>query len=73
MKNITRNNTEIFDQLHQMYAEGMCDAEPSYKEIAELLSSEGYGSSGYTKSYDQMQSTWRWTCNISNLNEIVKK
>lgn len=61
---VTRKETEIFDQSHQMYAEGTSDVEPLEKDIKFLLGSENWIADEIGIWFDNMQGFWRWWCSI---------
>jgi hypothetical protein len=61
---INRNNTEIFDQAHQMYAEGSEDFCVEISEIKEFLFSIGYQSYNEDIFFDNVQKCYRWTADI---------
>lgn len=65
--NLLRENTEIRNQKHEMWAEGSCDNEPNEIEISEFLKTLGYKSDCFNIEYDKMQSVWRWNCDIEVL------
>ena len=66
---VERKNTEIFDQKHQMWAEGTSDVEPLEKDIKNLLGGEKWSSDKINIWFDNMQGFWRWNCNIINNNK----
>jgi len=66
---VDREHTEIFDQPHQMWAEGtevsrMHNA-PTAPDIRKLLESEGWKAYEIDVWYDTLQGFWRWLCKIS--------
>lgn len=61
---IERTNTEIFDQAHQMWAEGTSSIEPLEVDIQNLLDGEGFGVDEIDFWFDNMQGFWRWCCKI---------
>jgi hypothetical protein len=74
---INRNQIEIFDQKHEMYAEGKHTSKPDELEIRELLLFEGYDSYNYDISYDSMMNVYNSFCKIKkaikNRNERIKE
>lgn len=62
---VTRENTEIFDHPHQMYAEGVSDEKPNETDIQILLSSEGWVCDEIDIWEDVSQGVYRWDCKIS--------
>ena len=68
---IDREHTEIFDQVHQMYAEGtsnnLNELEPTKEDIENLLDSEGFKAYKIEIEFDNMQKFWRWNCKISKI------
>jgi len=64
---LSRENTEIRNQSHEMWAEGMEDFEPSKTEIKSFLLSLGYISHVTDIFYDDMQKVYRWNADISNI------
>lgn len=73
--NSQRYNTEIFDQKHQMYAEGSCDDEPTISEVISFVKLIGWDARCVDISFDGIQNVWRWTCDIKPLknNQQPKK
>lgn len=69
---VTRENTEIRDQVHEMWAEGTGDIEPVTTDIETLLNNEGYQASNIEIWYDDMQGFWRWNCNIKKQDATRK-
>jgi hypothetical protein len=61
---VSRKDTEIFSQAHEMYAEGTSDTEPTKDEITELLSEESWEAYDIEIFYDNLQGFWRWYCLI---------
>jgi hypothetical protein len=61
---IKRENVEIRDQAHEMWAEGCQDEKPVFSEITELLESEGFKHDWIESHFDSMQGLWRWICDI---------
>lgn len=61
---VARENTEIFDQEHEMYAEGTSDVEPLEKDIQLLLGDENWIADEIDIWLDTMQGFWRWWCSI---------
>ena len=66
---IKRENVEIRDQKHEMWAEGLCDERPSTYEIRMFLVWEGVGyrAKNIEISFDKIISMWRWICDIEKL------
>lgn len=64
---LERKNTEIFDQAHQMWAEGTSDDKPEINDIKILLKSENWNIYNIDIWYDTMQGFWRWNCNIIHI------
>lgn len=64
---VTREETEIRDQAHEMWAEGTSDEMPASSDIETLLKNEGYFASDIERWFDDMQGFWRWNCNIKKL------
>jgi len=66
---LNRNEVEIFNQAHQMYAEGKHDNRPSESDIVLLLYDEGYEASNIDISYDSMMGLYNWYADIEKLTE----
>lgn len=64
MENLKRENTEIEDQVHKMWAEGSCDDEPLYEEVVAFMATLGWEVRYVQISFDGMQSCWRWNCDL---------
>jgi hypothetical protein len=62
---VDREHTEIFDQQHQMYAEGMSELKPTTTDINQLITECGFTPNNIDIFYDQFQAIWRWSCDIS--------
>ena len=67
---VDRQHTEIFDQSHQMWAEGTsigaCEGlEPKEQDIQNLLGSEGWVADEIDIWFDTLQKFWRWSCKIA--------
>ncbi len=74
---VDRKHTEIFDQAHQMWAEGTSigDGEglkPKVEDIQNLLSSEGWVTDEIDIWFDDLQKFWRWSCKIAHTKFISK-
>ena len=67
-----RENTEIFDQKHQMYAEGADDDEMEEIDIVDHLKEEGWRCVNISTWYDKMQGMWKWSADISPIKSGVK-
>jgi hypothetical protein len=65
---VKREETEIRNQAHEMWAEGTSDVEPKKEDIEALLKKEGYTAINIDTGYDGMQGFWRWDCEITPLN-----
>ena len=63
---INRNDVEIKNQIHEMYAEGCQHTKPIFSEITDLLKNEGFSHDKIESHYDEMQGLWRWLCDIKN-------
>lgn len=63
---INRQNTEIREQ-HYMDAEGSEDDKMTKKEVTLFLLELGYRAKFITIGYDNLQSVWRWYCDIAKL------
>ncbi len=61
---IQREDFEICDQSHQMYAEGCQDREPLEDDILLAVGLAGYEAVDIEINFDDMQKLWRWTCDI---------
>lgn len=61
---VTRENTEIRDQSHEMWAEGTSDTDPHASDIKTFLEEYGYEASNMDSWYDSLQGFWRWSCDI---------
>lgn len=63
---VDRNHTEILDQPHQMWAEGIgiSKLKPKEAEIRELLGGEGWKADQVDVWFDRFQDFWRWSCKI---------
>jgi len=64
---VTRLNTEIRDQAHEMWAEGCGDVDPLRSDIIKLLEDEGFEAKNIDIWFDRMQYLYRWTCTIERL------
>jgi len=67
---VDREHTEIFDQAHQMWAEGTSigsgeGLEPKEADIQKLLSGEGWIADEIDIWFDNLQKFWRWSCKIA--------
>lgn len=64
---VNRDHTEIYDQSHQMWAEGtsIVAVEPKEQEIQYLLGSEGWAADEIDTWYVNLQKFWRWSCKIT--------
>lgn len=65
--NLLRENTEIRDQQHEMWAEGSCDDEPTKEEVIAFVKTLGWVGRCVEISFDGMQTVWRWSCDIAHL------
>ena len=65
--NLLRENTEIRDQQHEMWAEGSCDDEPTKEEVIAFVKTLGWVGRCVDISFDGMQTVWRWNCDIAHL------
>lgn len=61
---INKQNTEILNQAHQMYAEGMETDKPTMVDIINFLTREGYIASDIDINFDNQLQMYRWTANI---------
>lgn len=63
---VKRENTEIRDQPHEMWAEGMEEAtdKPESRDIEYLLNNESFQAFNIRIWFDDMQKYWRWNCDI---------
>ena len=66
---IQREDFEICDQAHQMYAEGCQSDEPLEADILIAVGLAGYKAIDIEISFDDMQKLWRWTCEIVTHNK----
>jgi hypothetical protein len=64
---LNRNEVEIFEQAHQMYAEGKHANSPSESDIVLLLYDEGYEASNINISYDKMMGVYNWYAEIEKV------
>lgn len=64
--NLQRQNTEIEDQAHKMWAEGSCDNEPTNDEIVIFMTECGWAIYNINISFDNMQGFWRWNCDLAD-------
>jgi hypothetical protein len=67
---VDRQHTEIFDQAHQMWAEGTSigegeGLEPKEQDIQHLLGGEGWIADEIDIWFDNLQKFWRWSCKIA--------
>lgn len=66
---VDRKHTEIFDQAHQMWAEGTSiggeGLEPKEADIQKLLGSERWATDEIDIWFDNLQKFWRWSCKIA--------
>lgn len=67
---VDRKHTEIFDQAHQMCAEGTSTGSDEGLELKEadiqkLLGSEGWVTDEIDIWFDNLQNFWRWSCKIA--------
>lgn len=63
-------NVEIFDQEHQMFAEGISAEKtmPTQEDIEKyLLNEKGWIASDVEIEFDSMMGFWRWSCDIKKL------
>ena len=67
MKNVTIENTEIRDQAHEMWAEGITDEMATQSEIEETLNKQGYTGNRFDMWVDTSQGFYRWRCDITKL------
>lgn len=66
---VDKEHTEIFDQKHQMCAEGTSigsgGLEPKEVDIQKLLGNEGWLADDEIDIwFDNLQKFWRWSCKI---------
>jgi hypothetical protein len=61
---IQREDFEICDQAHEMYAEGCQGGEPLEDDVLIAVGLAGYEASDIDIHFDDMQKLWRWTCAI---------
>jgi hypothetical protein len=61
---IKREDIEIFNQQHQMYAEGCQDEKPEEGDVLIAVGLAGYEATDIDIHYDDLQKLWRWTCDI---------
>lgn len=65
---VDRQHTVIFDQTHEMWAEGTSIGEglkPKEQDIQQLLGSEGWIADEIDIWFDNLQKFWRWSCKIA--------
>lgn len=62
---IKRKDFEVYNQKHQMYAEGDQHPQPTEPDIMFALKLEGYAASEIDMWFDHLQGFWRWTCKIA--------
>ena len=67
---VDRQHAEIFDQAHQMRAEGTSigtgeGLEPKEQDIQHLLGSDGWVAEEIDIWFDSLQHFWRWSCKIA--------
>lgn len=67
---VDRKHTEIFDQPHQMWAEGTSIGNgegtmPEEQDIRRLLGNEGWEAAEIDIWFDGLQKFWRWNCKIT--------
>lgn len=69
---VDRKHTEIFDQAHQMWAEGTSigsgggeGLKPKEADIQKLLGDEGWIVDEIDIWFDNLQKFWRWSCKIA--------
>lgn len=67
LRSVTRENTEICDQAHQMFAEGTSDIEPKEIDIQKMLAEELLAVDEIEIFFDNLQGFWRWSCKIAHL------
>lgn len=67
---IENNNSELRTQKHLMDAEGITDTEPTKDMVFDYVKSRGYYADAIDIWYDNMQSCWRWSCNIIDLTPL---
>lgn len=65
---VTREETEIRDQAHEMWAEGTSGLMPDIVDIESLLLGLGWKASNVEVWYDNMQGFYRWNCSITKAN-----
>lgn len=64
---LQRKNFEIFDQQHEMYAEGAETLQPDHNDIIQALLKEGWETNHIGIGFDDMQKLWRWNCYIKRM------
>lgn len=64
---ISDANTEINDQPHKMWAEGIEDEPVSIIEINDYLHEKGWWSSNIETWFDTSQGFYRWCADIEEL------
>jgi len=62
--NVLPENSVIISDAWIMQAEGSCDQKPTEKEIEEFILTKGFYCDNIFIFYDNMQSVWRWDCDI---------
>ena len=62
---VNREDFEIANQQHQMFAEGCQDDEMEPIEVFDAVKLAGYNPNNIEIHFDCFQGLWRWTCDIS--------
>ncbi len=65
---IHRENTEIRNQSHEMWIEGMEDDKPTEDEIIDFVNGLGYATLKIEIWYDSMQCIYRWYADIKEFD-----
>lgn len=65
---LDRNEIEIFNQLHEMYAEGKHINRPSESIINLVLINEGYYSNNIDIYYDSLMGLYQWRADIQKVS-----
>ena len=61
---MNRDDWELRDRAHEMWAEGCQETEPQIHEINKAVNDCGYYTENIDIHYDELQGLWRWFCYI---------
>ena len=70
---LRRVNIEIFDQPHQMIAEGSEEFKMDVQEVKDAILECNFIADEIEIFYDNTQQIWRWHCNIYKIGNVEKQ